>query len=281
MRLEEAFDYCSRLARTHYENFTVGSWLLPRDRRQHVYNLYAYARTVDDLGDEAEGDRLQRLRDWENELQGCFNGKAPKHPVLVAVRETIRRFEIPPEPFLKLIEANRMDQSIHRHRTYSDLLHYCDHSANPCGRLFLYAFDIRDPELQALADHTCTALQLTNFWQDVAIDLHKGRIYIPLEDLDRFGVTETDLEAQTVTERFVALMRFEIERTRELFRKGSALTDRLQGRVRVDVGLFTRGGGAILDKIEAAGYDVFRKRPSLSRGEKARLMFRTVLGLKD
>ena len=185
----EALVYCQRLALSHYENFTVASWLLPRALRQHVYAVYAFCRHVDDLGDEAPGDRLKLLDDWQAELERCYHS-TPSHPVFVALRETIRRFAIPPQPFLKLIEANRMDQRTSRYRTFEELLHYCDHSANPVGHLFLYLFGYADAERQGLADATCTALQLTNFWQDVAVELGKGRVYIPQEDMPRFGCSE-------------------------------------------------------------------------------------------
>ena len=189
---DEAFAYCRSLTKTHYENFTVGSLLLPKAKRQHVSNLYAYCRTVDDLGDEAEGDRRALLEQWREDLERCYDG-TPNHPVMVALQDTIQRYRIPREPFLKLIEANRMDQEVARYETFEDLLYYCDHSANPCGRLFLYVFDYRDEERQQLSDYTCTALQLANFWQDVNRDWRKGRVYLPLEDLKAHGVTEEQL----------------------------------------------------------------------------------------
>jgi squalene synthase HpnC len=278
MDTSRAFAYTRQLAQRHYENFTVGSWLLPRDKRQHVYNLYAYARTVDDIGDEAEGDRLAQLDDFEGALRLCYRGVC-KDPVFTALNHTIHECDIPPEPFEKLIEANRMDQRKTRFATYEELLHYCEHSANPCGRLFLYVFGYRDPERQRLSDCTCTALQLTNFWQDIAVDRTKDRIYVPKEDLDRFGVTEADLDAGNVSPAFIELMKFEIERTRELFRQGLGLLDHIRGMVRVDIRLFTLGGSRLLDAIEKKGYDVFRSRPTLSRAAKTRLVIGALLGV--
>ena len=211
--VEESYGYCRNLARSHYENFTVGSWFLPREKRPHVYAVYAFCRFVDDLGDESQGDRLGLLDSWEEELRSCYASR-PSHPITVALAETIQRFHIPQELFLKLIEANRMDQRAHRHRTYEDLLRYCDHSANPVGRLFLYLFGYGDEERQRLADATCTALQLTNFWQDVRRDMDMSRVYTPQEDMERFGYTEERLQAGVADESFRDLMRFQVDRAK-------------------------------------------------------------------
>ncbi len=268
--LEEGLRYCERLARTHYENFTVGSWLLPRKLRQHFFNVYAYCRTVDDLGDEVEGDRLAQLDEWQQDLVRCYEGR-PRHPALVALQTTIERFDMPREPFLKLIEANRMDQRLHIFPAYSDLLYYCDHSANPVGHMVLYLFGYRDVKRQQLADATCTALQLANFWQDVSRDFDMGRIYIPLEDMDCFGYTEEDLRAKRRNDRFRDLMAFEVYRARQLFRQGLELVDRVSDGLKVDLELFSRGGMKVLDAIEQSGYDVLSRRPALSGFDKARL----------
>lgn len=276
--LAEAFAYCQRLTASHYENFTVVSWLLPRDLRAHMYAVYAYCRGVDDLGDEAEGNRLALLDDWERELRRCYDG-SPRHPAFVALRETVRRFDIPQEPFLRLIEANRMDQRVNRYRTYGELLHYCENSANPVGHLVLYLFGYRDEERQRLSDATCTALQLTNFWQDVRRDLDKGRIYIPLEEMERFGYGEEDLLGGRFDERFRDLMAFQVERTRELFREGLRLIAAVRGRLRLDLRLFSLGGLAVLNAIEGIGYDVLYQRPKLSRTRKAWLAVRGLLPL--
>ncbi|MBI1886270.1 MAG: squalene synthase HpnC [Chloroflexi bacterium] len=264
------------MAHTHYENFTVASWFLPRQARPHMYSVYAFCRGVDDLGDEAEGDRLALLDEWEAELRRCYDG-GPRHPAFVALQETIRQFQIPPEPFLRLIEANRRDQRVNRYATYEDLLEYCSYSANPVGRLVLYLFGHRDEERQRLSDATCTALQLTNFWQDVAVDLTKGRVYIPREDLARFGYSEEDLEAGLFNDEFRRLMPFEVRRTRALFRVGLGLVDLVDGRLRIDLKLFTLGGLAVLDAIERIDYDVLHRRPALSKLRKALLVPRALL----
>ena len=277
--LDEAAAYCRRLTKTHYENFTVGSLLLPKAKRQHVSNLYAYCRTVDDLGDEAEGDRRYLLEQWRADLERCYYG-APSHPVMVALQDTIQRYRIPRDPFLKLIEANRMDQEVTRYKTFQDLLNYCDHSANPCGRLFLYVFDYRDEERQRLSDYTCTALQLTNFWQDVNRDWQKGRIYLPLEDMQAHGVTEEQLARRAFDDGFRRLMASQVERTRQMFRHGAQLLPRIEGHAKVDVALFTRGGMAVLDAIEKQDYNVLARRPSLSRFKKGWLLLSTWAALK-
>ena len=277
--LDEAAAYCRSLTKTHYENFTVGSLLLPKSKRQHVSNLYAYCRTVDDLGDEAEGDRRDLLEQWRKDLERCYDG-TPNHPVMVALKDTIQRYRIPREPFLKLIEANRMDQEVARYETFEDLLYYCDRSANPCGRLFLYVFDYRDEERQQLSDYTCTALQLTNFWQDVNRDWRMGRVYLPLEDMKTHGVSEEQLARRTFDDRFRRLMAFQVERTRRMFRQGAQLLPRIEGAAKVDVALFTRGGMAVLDAIEKQDYDVLARRPSLSRFKKGWLLISTWAALK-
>ncbi len=289
-----AYQYCESLARAHYENFTVASPLLPRDKRRHVCAIYAFCRFVDDLGDEdpppsymamspqqgapllrsdtatqpVAQRRLTLLDRWQRELEACYTG-TPSHPVMIALQQTIGTFDIPQEPFLKLIQANRMDQRLHRYPTYDHLLNYCDHSANPVGRLVLYLFGYRDLQRQQLGDFTCTALQLTNFWQDLARDYQKGRVYLPQDDMARFGYSDTDLSKGVVNDAFRRLMAFQVERTRGLFHEGHALVKMVSRPVRLDVDLFTRGGSAVLDAIQRQGYDVFRARPALSRRKKA------------
>jgi squalene synthase HpnC len=269
--LPEARAYCARLARTHYENFTVGSLLLPRDLRRHFFHVYAFCRSVDDLGDEAPGDRLTLLDAWEEDLQRCYDG-VPRHPVFTALRETIDAFAIPREPFLRLVEANRMDQQVRRHATFRDLLFYCDHSANPVGHLVLYILGHADEERRRLSDLTCTALQLANFWQDVARDWEMGRVYLPQEDLARFGVREEQIRDRVCDGRFRALMKFEVDRARAMFLEGLPLAERVAGTARLDLRLFSRGGMLILDAIERQGFDVLSRRPELGRAAKARLL---------
>ncbi len=274
--LSESEALCRQLARTHYENFTLISWLVPRRIRPHLATLYAFCRTVDDIGDEAPGDRNELLDRFEAELRAAYNA-TPHHPVIVALQRTINRFNLPMEPFSKLIAANRIDQQKNRYVTFSELLHYCDHSANPVGRLFLMLYGYRDEDRFALSDATCTALQLTNFWQDIKRDLAMGRIYLPEEEMRRFGVTEEDLAKDEANDPFRELLRFQVARTRDYFKAGLPLIDRLHGHLRVDVALFSRGGLAILDKIEEQGFDTLRDRPTLARREKLGLFFSTLL----
>lgn len=274
--LSESVALCEKLARTHYENFTVASRLLPRRMRVHVSVLYAFCRTVDDIGDEASGDRSTLLARFESELHAACSKGMPRHPVLVALQRTIVMFDLPKDPFLRLIEANRIDQQKTRYQTFAELLHYCDRSANPVGRLFLVLFDYRDEELFTLADATCTALQLVNFWQDVRRDCEAGRIYLPREDMEHFRVSERDLSADKAGERFKALLRFQAERTRGYFDDGLPLLDRVRGRLSVAIALFSYGGLAILDKIEKTGFDTLALRPTLSKREKQAIFLSAV-----
>jgi squalene synthase HpnC len=275
--LAAARSYCARLTRTHYENFSVASLLLPRRLLPHFHAVYAYCRWADDLADESGGGpaALALLRWWRKELLHCYlrgyDGR-PCHPVMTALRATIRRFAIPPRPFLDLLTAFEQDQAVKRYQTYEQLLGYCRYSADPVGHLVLYLCECYDDERAALADHVCTGLQLANFWQDVARDLDIGRIYLPAEDRQRFGVTEDDLRARRSTPGFVELMRFEVERARELFHRGEPLFDKLPAELRPDVELFQRGGLAILRKIERDAYDVLARRPALAKWEKAALL---------
>ena len=275
----EAQKYCRKLARSHYENFTVGSCLLPRDKRQHIYNIYAYSRTVDDLGDESEGDRIQLLNLWEEDLERCYSS-TPNHPVLLALQETIHLFDIPNTPFKKLIAANKMDQETKRYPTLQTLLHYTDHSANPCGRLFLYLFGYRDEQLHLLADQTCTALQLTNFWQDVIRDYTMDRIYIPQEHMDLYGYTEDELKRREFNQAFRNLIAFELDLTREMFRGGLPLLDHISGPAKTDVALFSRGGLAVLDAIEKQNYNVLDKRPRVSGFQRGKIFLSTWVSIK-
>jgi squalene synthase HpnC len=277
--IEEARAYCRRLARSHYENFSVASWFLPQRLRQHFYNVYAYCRISDDLGDEV-GDpslSLQLLNQWEAELDACYAGHA-RHPVFMALSETIRMFHIPRDPFANLLKAFRQDQTVTRYPTFDDVLSYCENSANPVGHLVLYLCGYHDAERQALSNYTCTALQLANFWQDVTADYSKGRIYLPLDDLTRFGANETDIRAARNTPAFRDLMRFEVERTRDWFRRGSSLIGKVDRELAIDLELFTRGGEAVLDAIERQEYGVLGQRPAISKMRKVSLLARALAG---
>jgi squalene synthase HpnC len=273
----QAERWTRKLARSHYENFLVVSWLLPRRLHQPMFNIYAYCRTVDDLGDEAEGDRLALLANWQRQLEDCFAGKQTEHPVFAALALTIRQFELPIEPFQRLIEANRRDQATTRYETYDQLLDYCRYSANPVGRLVLMLFGYRDDERFGLSDATCTALQLANFWQDVARDYKLGRVYLPLEDLRHFGCGEDDLRAGTFNATWQALMEFEVKRARELFRLGEQLVPLVDRRLQVDLRLFTLGGLEVLNRIEAQGFDVLTKRPAVPPWRQLGLLAKALL----
>ncbi len=297
--LQEAQDYCRRLARTHYENFSVATWFLPQHLRQHFFNVYSYCRISDDLGDEV-GDPEQSLAlldQWEAELNATYlslvqrfprdirgdveqlrpeepvrNAVAPRHPVFIALRETIREFDIPREPFSDLLVAFRQDQRVTRYATFADLLGYCHYSANPVGRLVLYVCGYRDDYRQQLSDFTCTALQLANFWQDVAVDYAKGRIYLPLEDMRQYGVRENVIAARCANTAFLDLMRFEVTRAREWFERGLPLASKVDRHLATDIELFTRGGQEILNAIERQKYDVLKSRPVISKMRKLLLL---------
>jgi squalene synthase HpnC len=276
----EALEYTRWLATHHYENFHVVTVLLPRRLHQDFYNVYAYCRWADDLGDEI-GDRAESLRLlewWRGELGRMYAGAA-EHPVFVALRKTVERHGIPEEPFADLIRAFVQDQTVDRYATYEDLFGYCRYSANPVGRLVLYLGGYRDAERQALSDATCTALQLANFWQDVPVDLEKGRVYLPLEALARHGYTLDDLSAKRETPEFRAVMKEAVERARELFVRGMPLARMVDRRLAADIELFSRGGMRILDKIEQQNYNVLGRRPRISRMERVWLLLGTVARL--
>jgi squalene synthase HpnC len=306
--LEEAQQYCARLAHSHYENFSVVTWFLPKHLHQHFYNVYAYCRISDDLGDEV-GDPQQALAlldAWEAELNATYlslvesplrdirkstdqieregiegpgvrgqgPGTNPRHPVFIALRETIRELDIPRAPFANLLTAFRQDQRVTRYQTFEDLLGYCVNSADPVGHLVLYLCGYRDAERQQLSDYTCTALQIANFWQDVSRDYDKGRIYLPLESLAKFGVSEDDIAQRRATPQFREMLKFEVARAREWFGKGVALASMVDKHLAIDIELFSRGGIAVLDAIERQNYDVLTHRPAISKPQKLWLLAR-------
>jgi len=277
--LAEACEYCCRLARSHYENFSVASWFLPQGLRQHFFNVYAYCRISDDLGDEV-GDTatsLLLLDQWQQELDACYDGH-PRHPVFVALAETVRKFEIPKQEFVDLLTAFRQDQRVTRYETFNDLLGYCRYSANPVGHLVLYLCGYRDTERQLLSDYTCTALQLANFWQDVSADFAKGRIYLPLEDLRRFHVGEAVIFDNENTAAFREMLKFEVARAREWFTQGMPLIAKVDRALAIDIELFSRGGQEILNAIERQDYAVLGRRPAISKPRKLALVARAALG---
>lgn len=275
--LAEAKAYCQRLAETHYENFHVASWFLPEKLRPHFHALYAYCRISDDLGDEV-GDAQQALallNLWGQELDACYEGSA-RHPVFVALAETIRVCGIPKEPFANLLVAFRQDQTVHRFETMNDVLAYCHYSANPVGHLLLYASGYNDAEMFRLSDQTCSALQLANFWQDVSVDYRKGRIYLPLEDMRRFGATEEMIAQGKFTREFGELLRYEVDFTRKMFEAGLPLIGKVDRELALDLDLFSRGGMEILRAIERQGYDVLSSRPAIGKSRKVALALRAL-----
>jgi len=275
---EVAQNYTRWLATHHYENFNVVSWLLPKELHQHFYNVYAYCRWADDLGDEIpDTQRALALLDWwEEELTDCYEGR-PSHPVFIALRETIVAKDIPKQPFADLLKAFRQDQTVKRYPTWDAVLDYCVYSANPVGRLVLYLCGYRDEQRQRLSDATCTALQLANFWQDVSRDVEKGRIYIPLDAAAAHGLTEADIVERRFDDRYINLMKDLISRTRMLFAEGVPLAKMVDARLSVDLEMFSRGGIAVLDAIEASGHNTLHYRPSIGKGKQARLLGRALV----
>jgi squalene synthase HpnC len=273
----EALAYTRWLAMHHYENFHVVSFLLPKRLHQDFYNVYAYCRWADDLGDEI-GDHAESLRLlewWRQGLDDMYAGRA-KHPVFVALGPTVVRHSIPSQPFEDLVQAFVQDQTVTRYRDWNELFGYCRCSANPVGRLVLYLCGYSDPERQSLSDSTCTALQLANFWQDVTVDLLKDRIYIPLDILARHGYTEKDLFARKFTPAFREAMRESVAKARELFLAGLPLTGMVDRRLALDLDLFSRGGMRVLDKIEQQGFDVLAARPAISKAERVGLLLTSI-----
>jgi squalene synthase HpnC len=271
--LREARAYCERLAKSHYENFSVATWFLPKKLRPHFYSIYAYCRISDDLGDEVGNPQqsLALLDEWEEELDACYAGVA-RHPVFVALRPTILVCGIPRDPFANLLKAFRQDQTVTRYQTFDDVLGYCVNSANPVGHLVLYACGYSDEQRQKLSDFTCTALQLANFWQDVSVDYSKGRVYLPLDDLKRHGVSEVEIAERRFSPAFRELMRFEVDRARDWFRRGRPLIGMVDRELAIDIELFTRGGEEILNCIERQDYNVLRVRPAISKSRRLALV---------
>ena len=271
--LAEAEAYCRRLARSHYENFTAASLLLPRDLRQHFCNIYAYCRVADDLADNPADPqrRLERLADWEHQLRRCYR-EAAEHPVFVALERTIRQFAIPPQPFLDLLSAFRQDQEQMRYETFDEVLAYCRRSANPVGHLVLYLAGCYDAERARLSDCICTGLQLANFCQDVARDYDAGRIYLCQESCRQFGYDESMFRSRSANEAFRNLLAFESARARAFLHEGTPLVGRVPRRLRFQIQLYIRGGLAVLDEIVRADYDVWSRRPTVGRWSKLRLL---------
>jgi len=278
--LDAAYAECLRIARGHYENFTVGSWLLPRRLRRHIAAIYAFARIADDFADEGElapAERLARLAAWEERLRECFSGRADT-PVFVALRRTVAELELPIEPFLALLEAFRRDAEFRAFDTFEELRGYCRNSADPVGHLILYLFGYRDAERRRLADGICTGLQLANFWQDLGVDAARGRIYLPRDEMEAFGCAAADVFAGNFTPALRELLCFQVARARRFLNDGLLLAERVDGRLSREVRLFAWGGLAVLDGIARRDFDVFGGRPTVSAATKARLVARAFFG---
>ncbi len=273
----EAEAYTRKLATTHYENFHVVSFLLPKHLHQDFYNVYAYCRSADDLADEIPDteESLRQLHAWGRELDRMYAGEA-EHPVFVALKGTVAKYGIPKQPFADLIRAFVQDRHVGRYQTWDEVLDYCVYSANPVGRLVLYLCGYSDAERQALSDNTCTALQLANFWQDITVDQQKDRVYLPLDVLAKHSYTVDELFAHKFDGRFVAVMREAVDRARELFVAGLPLNRMVNKRLAVDLELFSRGGMCVLDKIAQQGYDVLSRRPKISKIERVSLLVGTL-----
>jgi squalene synthase HpnC len=259
------------MARSRGENFAVASRLLPRGEREHLLALYGFARLTDELGDELHGDRLAALAWLEQELGRAYAGTA-MDPLMVRLGATIAACELPRAPFVRLIEANRVDQRVKRYESFDDLLDYCALSANPVGELVLGVLGLATPGRVALSDRVCSALQLAEHWQDVAEDRARGRIYLPAADMRRFGVGEHDLVGARADARLRELMAFEVARARALLLRGAPLLETVGGRTRVALAGFISGGWAALAAIESAGYDVLAGAPRAGRWQRLRAL---------
>lgn len=272
---ETAEDYCRQIATAHYENFAVASWLLPRHLRQPFCNVYVYCRWADDLADETEPGQtaLDLLDWWEGELAAMYTGQA-RHPVFVALAQTVETFEIPQQPFADLLVAFRRDQVQTRYATFDELLQYCRYSANPVGRLVLYLGRSFNEEHAQLSDQICTGLQLANFWQDVARDWHRGRLYLPLEDCERFKYHINDPAWGMATPQFKQLLAYEVDRAEELLLAGRPLVKLVGRDLRWELDLIVRGGLAVLAGIRRRDYDVWSGRPKVSKLHKLSLVVR-------
>ena len=269
--------YCARLAKSHYENFPVGSLLIPARLRRHFYSIYAFARTADDFADEGYSDgntqreRLDLLNEWGEMLESCFRGEAV-HPIFIALRQTKEEFDLPADLFRDLLSAFAQDVTTTRYADFGQLLDYCRRSANPIGRLILLLFGHTDEQLHRWSDEICSALQLANHWQDVAVDLAKDRVYLPEEDFLRFGVAVDDLKAHTAGEPLRRLMEFEVDRARSMFLRGKPLCTAVSGRLGLELRAIWMGGWRILERIEQNRYDVLARRPVITMGDKFRIL---------
>ena len=279
--VDSAYRFCARLARSHYENFPVGSFLVSRPLRKHFYSIYAFARTADDFADEGISEsitaqeRLAMIDEWRAMLRESFAGRAA-HPIFIALASTQKQFDLPVSLFEDLLSAFSQDVTTRRYEAFDDLLDYCRRSANPVGRLILMLFGYREEKFFRWSDDICTALQLTNHWQDVAVDLEKDRLYIPLEDIERFNLSVEDIKRGEATDSFRKLMQVELERTREMFARGKPLCRAVSGRLAFELRAIWTAGMRIGEKIKENDYDVFTRRPVVTSIDKIRILLSAI-----
>jgi phytoene synthase len=273
--LAQAFEYCRQITTNHYENFPVASFIVPKKLRPYICAVYAFSRLADDFADEREfeGVRMAKLQEWEFHLRNISTDKEVTHPVFIALKETIQKFDLPVSLFSDLLTAFKMDVVVSRYDNFDQILNYCHYSANPVGRIILYLMGYPAPKLFEYSDHICTALQLANFWQDVGVDLEKNRIYIPKEDLIRFGYSEEDLKNKVYNNSFKRLIFFQVERTMDLFKKGKPLCDMIPGRLGFELRLTWLGGVSILEKILKSEGNVFQHRPTLKKWDALKIVW--------
>ncbi len=278
LELPACYRYCEAMARARHHNFPVASWFVPTELRHHIWAVYAFVRTADDFADEPqyEGRRARELDRWEEQLHAVYFGEPAKHPVFVALADTISRFDLPITEFTALLQGLRTDLDVHTYATFADLRSYTSLAAEPVGHLMLYLSGYRDPELHRFADDLCTGLALAKLWQDIAADLRRGRIYIPGEDLHHFGVGETDLRAQRTTPALGALVRYEVSRTRSLYQRSRPLFRAIRANLATELALIWHGGMQILNKIDATGAKILTQRPQLNVLDKALVVTRAV-----
>jgi phytoene synthase len=281
--LQSAADLCTRMAAEHYENFPVGSRLIPAEQRRHIHAVYAFARTADDFADEtfatlSQDDRLRLLDDWEAKLDRCLAGR-PDHPIFEALADSIAACRLPDQLLRDLLSAFRQDVVKSRYANFAEVLDYCRRSANPVGRLVLHIFDYREETLHLLSDHICTGLQLANFWQDISVDLLKDRIYLPTDELAEFGIPVHALASPENQTAMRALVRHQVERTRSIFTEGRTLPNLLDHGLRLEIKLTWLGGMEVLNKIEKLNFDTVRTRPALSKWDFLRLLGKALLSL--
>ncbi|RPI17333.1 MAG: squalene synthase HpnC [Ignavibacteriae bacterium] len=282
--INSSFKYCKEIARSHYENFPVASFFIPKEKRNYIYSIYAFARAADDYADEpgirSKEDRLNLLDEWNQKLINCYNGKL-YDPIFIALNKTITDCNIPVEPLENLLKAFKQDVIKNRYENFDEVLAYCVNSANPIGRLMLMIFGYNNERMNRLSDKICTALQLTNFWQDAAVDLEKDRIYLPQDDMKRFGYSEDDLRGKTLNNNFKQLLQFEIEKTQILFDEGKELIEITKThndlkKLSQQLVLTWYGGTGILNKIKENNYDIFNNRPKLKFFDKLNLLAKLI-----